>query len=183
MFSKPFIYSALPGSENNLAEIDSNKGFEHLGRRTDTTGRLLALDLGDKNVGVAVSDPTMLTVRPLAPLRRTSWKKLLHAVADLIRDFDALALVIGLPLNLDGTEGAAAKEARRRAHHFELFLKIPVHLQDERLTSREAESALRSAGFSEDEIRKKVDSEAAAIVLRDFISENFPQDKTLSDSL
>lgn len=182
MFSAPFIYSARLGSENKLPETNFNKGLEPGGQRTNITGRLLALDLGERSVGVAVSDPTLITVRPLAPLRRTSWKKLLHAVASLIRDFDALALVIGLPLNLDGTEGPAAKEARRRAHHFQLFLKIPIHLQDERLTSREAETELRSAGFSEEEIREKVDSEAAAIILRDFISEKFPQDAALSDS-
>ena len=165
-----------------MPEINSNKGLNRGGEPSNLVGRLLALDLGDKNVGVAVSDPMLLTVRPLAPLRRTSWKKLLHAVADLVRDFDAQGLVIGLPLNLDGTEGAAAKEAKRRANHFQLFLKIHVYLQDERLTSREAESGLRSAGFSEKEIMEQVDSEAAAIILRDFISEKFPQDEASSDS-
>jgi putative Holliday junction resolvase len=157
-----------------VSETNLNKGLEHDEQRTKIAGRLLALDLGEKTVGVAISDPTRLTVRPLASLRRTSWKKLLQAVSGLIRDFDALALVIGLPLNLDGTEGTAAIEARRRAQHFQLFLKIPVHLQDERLTSREAEAQLRAAGFSEEEIRLKVDSEAAALILRDFISEKFP---------
>lgn len=181
MFSAPSIYSARVGSENNLSDTDLNNGLESSGRRLKITGRLLALDLGERNVGVAVSDPTLLTVRPLAPLRRTSWKRLLHAVATLIRDFDALALVIGLPLNLDGTEGPAAKEAKRRAHHFQLFLQIPVYLQDERLTSREAETRLRSAGISEEEIRKQVDSEAAAIILRDFITEKFPQNASTSD--
>ena len=168
------------GSENKLSDTNLNQGLEHHQQQAKTPGRLLALDLGEKNVGVAVSDPMRLTVRPLAPLRRTNWKKLLQAVSSLIRDFDALALVIGLPLNLDGTEGTAAIEARRRAHHFQLFLKIPVHLQDERLTSHEAEAQLRAAGLSQQEIREQVDSEAAAIILRDFISEKFPPDAELS---
>ena len=137
---------------------------------TNQAGRVLALDLGEKRVGAAISDELRITVRPLPFLRRTSWKQLLGAVADLLRSFDAKALVIGLPLNLDGTEGPAAKEARRLARNFERTLKVPVHLQDERLTSREAEEALRLAGRSDAELRLSVDGEAAAIILRDFIA-------------
>jgi putative Holliday junction resolvase len=123
-------------------------------------------------VGVAVSDELRITVRPLPLLHRTNWKQLLSAVADLIQHFDAQALVIGLPLNLDGTEGQAAREARRLARNFELSLKIPVHLQDERLTSREAEEVLRTAGRSGDDLHQHLDSEAAVIILRDFIAQN-----------
>jgi putative holliday junction resolvase len=136
-------------------------------------GRVLALDLGEKRVGVAVSDELRISVRPLPLLHRTSWKQLLGAVAALLQSFDAQALVIGLPLNLDGTEGQPAKEARRLARNFELSLKVPVHLQDERLTSREAEEALRGAGRSGDRLRQFVDSEAAAIILRDFIAKPY----------
>jgi putative Holliday junction resolvase len=137
--------------------------------RREVAGRLLALDLGEKRVGVAVSDELWITVRPLPPLRRTNWKELLRAVADLVRRFDAQGIVIGLPLNLNGDEGQAAEDAKQSARNFELSLKIPVYLQDERLTSREAEESLREAGFSGNEIREHVDSHAAAIILRDFI--------------
>lgn len=136
-------------------------------------GRLLALDMGEKRVGVAISDELWITVRPLPFLRRTNWKQLLSAVADLRLHFDAQALVIGLPLNLDGTEGNASTEARRLARNFELSLKVPVYLQDERLTSREAEESLRAAGRTKDDIPKYVDSESAAIILRDFIAQSF----------
>lgn len=136
------------------------------------SGRLLALDLGEKRVGVAISDELRITVRPLPRLRRTNWKQLLGAVADLRQHFDAQALVIGLPLNLDGTEGNPAKEARRIAHNFELSLKVPVYLQDERLTSREAEESLRASGHTNAAIHKHVDSESAAIILRDFIAQS-----------
>lgn len=134
--------------------------------------RLLALDLGEKRVGVAISDELWITVRPLPYLSRTNWKQLLGAVADLLQHYDAKALVIGLPLNLDGTEGHAAVEAKRIARNFELSLKAPVYLQDERLTSREAEESLRAAGHSSDELHKHVDSESAAIILRDFIAQS-----------
>jgi putative Holliday junction resolvase len=134
-------------------------------------GRLLALDLGEKRIGAAVSDELWITVRPLPFLVRRNWKQLLVTVVELLQHFDAQALVIGLPLNLDGTEGEAAREARRIAHNFELSLKMPVYLQDERLTSREAESTLRAAGHTDADLRKYVDSESAAIILRDFIAQ------------
>lgn len=137
---------------------------------TKGPGRILALDLGTRRVGVAVCDELRLTARALPALQRTSWKRLLLAVSGLCEEFDARMLVIGLSLRLDGTEGDAAAEARRLARNFGLSLAIPIHLQDERLTSREAESALREAGYGPSEIKERVDSEAAAIILRDFLS-------------
>lgn len=135
-------------------------------------GRLLSLDLGEKRVGVAVSDELRIAVRPLPPIRRTSWKELLKAVADLVRRFDAKGLVIGLPLNISGTEGPAAEAVRLRATNFAQSLKLPIYLQDERLTSVEAEERLLSEGKSPLEIKGLVDSQAAVIILRDFISQH-----------
>jgi putative Holliday junction resolvase len=134
-------------------------------------GRLLSLDWGTKRVGVAVSDELQLTVKPLAPLGRTNWKTLLRQISDLRHSFDAQGVVIGLPLKLDGTEGDAALEARRIARNLSLSLDVPVHLQDERLTSHAAEEDLRDAGVSGAKLIARLDSEAAAIILRDFISQ------------
>jgi putative Holliday junction resolvase len=134
-------------------------------------GRVLALDLGQRRVGVAVTDELRITVRRLPPLRRSSWKQLVHNVAALVRDFDAQLLVIGLPLSLDGTESTAAKEVRRQAHNLELSLNLPVFLQDERLTSKEAEGVLRADGYNRDEVKNRVDSEAAALILRDYLGQ------------
>lgn len=133
-------------------------------------GRLLSLDLGTKRVGVAVSDELQLTAQPLPPLRRSNWKTLLWQISELRHSFDAQGVVIGLPLNLDGTEGAAAEEARRIARNLSLSLPVPVHLQDERLTSHAAEESLRAAGVRGRKLTARVDSEAAAIILMDFIT-------------
>ncbi len=133
-------------------------------------GRLLALDLGTRRVGMAVTDEMQISVRPLPALRRTSWKNLLRRVAGALESFDARALVIGLPLGLDGTEGSAAAEARRLARNFQLSLRLPVYLQDEKLSTRAAEEALRAEGLTAEERRERVDSESAAIILRDFIA-------------
>ncbi|MCA1816024.1 MAG: Holliday junction resolvase RuvX [Acidobacteria bacterium] len=133
-------------------------------------GRLLALDLGARRVGVAVSDEMRVSVRALPVLPRGSWKNLVASVARLVSDFDAAAVVLGLPLRLDGTEGDAARETRRLARNLELSLEVPVHLQDERLTSRAAEETLRDEGAARAEINARVDGESAALTLRDFIA-------------
>src|SRR6266850_4132865 len=75
-------------------------------------GRLLALDLGAKRVGVAVSDELRMTVNPVPAIERRSWKDLLRRVAAVVQSYDARGLVIGLPLSLDGAEGSAALDAR-----------------------------------------------------------------------
>ena len=136
------------------------------------TGRLLALDLGARRVGVAVCDELRLTVRPLPPLARASWKRLLGEIAALCQSFDAKGVVVGLPFNLDGSEGEAALEARRIARNLSLSLNLPVHLQDERLTSRDAEQSLRSDGATDSEVSARVDGEAAAIILSDFLAKS-----------
>ena len=132
-------------------------------------GRLLAIDLGAKRVGIAVSDEMRLTVTALERLERRSWKELLNRIATIIENYDARALIIGLPLNFDGSKGPAADEAARIAGNFRKSLSVPVFLQDERLTSLAAESEMRAQGFNHGEIRKRVDSESAAAILRDFI--------------
>ena len=140
------------------------------GRDDSPPGRLIALDLGARRVGVAVCDEMRISVRVLPAIRRSSWKKLVAEVARLAESLEATGLVVGLPTRLDGTEGDAALEARRLARNFELTLRLPVHLQDERLTSRAAEEVLRDAGLPDAERAARIDGEAAATILRDFIS-------------
>ena len=137
--------------------------------RAPEKGRLLALDLGTKKVGVAVSDELQFTVRPICIIKRQGWKKFLKQIIALLEEFDAKTLIIGLPLNSDGSESVMSTEARRIARNFSLSLEIPVLLQDERLTTYEARSNLWELGYNNEEVYQKVDSEAAAIILSDFI--------------
>jgi putative Holliday junction resolvase len=134
------------------------------------TSRVLALDVGAKRVGVAVSDELRLSVRPLKALRGTNWKQLLRALSELCVEFDVRQVVLGLPLRLDGGEGDAAKEVRNVARKLELSLRLPVDFQDERLTSKAAESELRREGLDERQVFENADSEAAAIILREYLS-------------
>ncbi len=132
-------------------------------------GRVLALDLGAKRVGVAISDELRITVNPLPAIDRRSWKDLLRRVAAVIESYDARGLVIGLPLSLAGAEGPAATEARAMAEKFRRSLSIPVYMQGERLTTFAATAQLKRAGRNDQQIEREVDSEAAAVILRDFL--------------
>jgi putative Holliday junction resolvase len=138
--------------------------------RAPESGRLMALDLGTKRIGVAVSDELQFTVRPVSVIERTAWKKVLKQIISIIEEFDAVGLVLGLPYNFDGSESEMSAEARRLARNFSLSLTIPVFLQDERVSSYAAKGFLWKSGVSEKEARKRVDSEAAAIILSDFIT-------------
>jgi len=132
-------------------------------------GPVLALDLGEKLVGVAVCDERLITTKRLPPLKRSNWKKLLQDVLDLLERFDAQTVVVGLPLNMDGSEGEAAENARRISLNLAKSVPRPVYLQDERLTSRAAIENLKAEGVKPDEIPALIDGEAAAMILRDFL--------------
>ena len=146
------------------------------GQYQQPSGSVLALDLGEKIVGAAISDELQITIKRLPPIKRSNWKQLLLDVKTLIRRFDAQTLVLGLPFRLDGTRGEAADKVLQQARNFSLSLSTPVFLQDERLTSHEAETRLRAEGHDQSEISRLVDSEAATIILRDFLNttERFP---------
>ena len=131
---------------------------------------VLALDLGEKTVGVAVSDALSITIKRLDSLKRSNWKDLLRNVAILIQRFDAQTLVIGLPLSLDGVTRSAAEQVEKLAVNFARSLRVPVYLQDERLTSEEARESLQQEGYNAADIDRLIDSEAAAIILRDFLN-------------
>ena len=132
----------------------------------------MAIDLGAQRVGVAVTDELQITVTALERIERRSWKDLLRRVSAIIGSYDARALVIGLPLNLDGTKGPAADDASRIAENFRKSLNVPVFVQDERLTTVAAEAELKSHGMEASDLKELIDSEAAAIILRDFIAEH-----------
>ena len=132
-------------------------------------GPVLALDLGEKLVGAAVSDDRLVTIKRLPPLKRSNWKRLLQDVVTLIQRYDAKTVVIGLPLKLDGSSGEAAEKAHQIATNLARSIQQPVYLQDERLTSFEAMANLKAEGHKPGEIPALIDGEAAAMILRDFI--------------
>ncbi len=133
------------------------------------SGRVVALDPGTKRIGVAVCDELRTVARPLPVIQRSSWKKVLLQIRDILAEYDAVVLVVGLPYNFDGTESEMTVEAREMARKLSLSLTIPVRLQDERATTYEARGRLWKAGLSGSEMRALVDGEAATIILTDFL--------------
>jgi len=132
-------------------------------------GPILAIDPGEKLVGAAVSDDRLVTIKRLPPLKRSNWKKLLQDIVTLIERYDAQTVVVGLPLRLDGSVGEAAEKARHLARNLARSIKLPVYLQDERLTSFEATANLKAEGHKPADIPALIDGEAAALILRDFM--------------
>jgi putative Holliday junction resolvase len=131
--------------------------------------RVLAFDPGTKRWGAAVSDEEQNIATPLEAFSSTNWKKLLSSIQALIAEFDAAAVVIGLPLESDGSRGYMAKYALGTARKLSLSLAVPVFLQDERISTYEARRRIWSRGETADRGSGKVDSEAAAVILGDFL--------------
>jgi putative Holliday junction resolvase len=143
--------------------------MEKVNSNTVIRAPIIAIDLGAKRVGIAVSDSLSISITRLEALPRTNWKQLLRDVGNLIQRLDAQTVVIGLPLRLNGSYGDSALEVQRVAQKFAQSLNVPVYLQDERLSSVEAEQNLRVEGKKRNEVSALVDSEAAALILRDFM--------------
>lgn len=150
-------------------QITNPADFSEIAKLVDQ-GRILGLDPGMSKIGVAVTDELQITVRPLFTIWRKSWKELLKKIISLIEEFDAIALVIGLPYNFDGSENEMTVEVRRLHRNFSLSLTIPVFLQDERLSSKSAQQNLFDRGLEMKQIMKVIDSEAATVILSDFLS-------------
>ncbi|MER3429037.1 MAG: Holliday junction resolvase RuvX [Pyrinomonas sp.] len=132
-------------------------------------GRVLAVDLGARRIGLAVCDELGLTTRPLSTIKMS--RDFARCIALLCAELDVRVIVVGLPLRMDGTEGDAARRARLAAAQLARQTNLPVYLQDERLSTREAEEQLRAAGLKRAVRRAKVDSTAALIILRDFLAQ------------
>jgi putative Holliday junction resolvase len=132
-------------------------------------GRLVAIDPGTKRVGAAVCDEQRIAITRLPVIARSSWKKLLSKIREILTEYDAVGLVVGLPYNFDGSESEMSMEARRIASKLGLSLEIPIFLQDERATTYEARGRLWKQKLSDRDVRDRLDSEAASIILADFI--------------
>ena len=133
----------------------------------------MALDVGDARIGVAVCDPLRLTVRPLCTLRRRSRRQDFDALAGIYAEEEAVLLLCGLPLNMDGSEGPQARKVRNWAARFGRALpairgeEAPLQFWDERLSSFAADEWIAEAGSH----AAGQDAVAAALILRSYLDE------------
>jgi len=131
--------------------------------------RYLGLDLGRASIGLAVADDVLRTARPLRTLRRRGERLDLQALRAVVEEYEVTRAVLGLPINMDGSEGPAARLARDFAPRVQEALGVPVELFDERLSTFEAETRLRQRGLSARQMKDVVDAEAAAVILQDWL--------------
>jgi len=131
--------------------------------------RIMALDVGEATLGVAVSDPLGMTAQPVTTIRRVGMKADLRALSSLIERYEVDSIVVGLPLTLAGERGPAAEGIIAFAERLSRSTRIPVVTWDERLTTVQAERALLEADMSRRRRREVINQVAAAIILQSYL--------------
>jgi putative Holliday junction resolvase len=136
--------------------------------------RILALDPGERRVGVALSDPDGIMAQPLVQLEPRGRRDLVAAVVRLVEGHGAGRVLVGIPLRTDGTRGEQARRADAVVAALREALKVPVVEWDERFSTQEAEQALREAGVKPRRRRERLDKAAAAVILQAYLDAGAP---------
>ncbi len=132
-------------------------------------GRILGLDVGTKTIGIALSDPLGMFAQPVHTLGRQGVKKDVRALVRLAAEREVTGLVVGLPLELDGSEERSARLARQVGDALAEATGLPLHYVDERYSSVEAERALIAAEVSRKRRKAVIDQAAAVLILQSFL--------------
>jgi putative Holliday junction resolvase len=135
----------------------------------DTASRIMGLDVGNRRIGVAVSDALGLTAQPVLTLVRTNRRQDLRSLARLVRKYGCKEIVVGNPLYMSGDQSPQAEKTQAFAQLVADETHLPVHLWDERLTTTEAHRHLHAAGRPGTEHRAVVDQVAAVLILQSFM--------------
>ncbi len=131
--------------------------------------RIMGLDLGERTIGIAVSDPLLLTAQGLTVLRRRSPAEDLQELADIKDEYSIKEVVIGLPRMMDGSIGPRGRISQEFARSLRERWEIPVHLWDERLSTVAAERILLEADLSRRRRKNLIDKTAAVLILQGFL--------------
>ena len=148
-----------------------NRGVSQTPILTSPHPRILALDVGARRIGLAISDSIGITAQPLDTLNRTNKRNDIAYLKKLVKHHGVAEIVVGNPLNMSGTSGSQAEKVATFADELHVRLGLPVHLWDERLTSAQAHRLLDDTGRYNDrkERKGKVDQIAAALILQAFM--------------
>jgi putative Holliday junction resolvase len=131
--------------------------------------RILALDLGARRIGVAVSDPLGITAQGLGTIERRNGHSDMAELQKLIKEYEVSMIVVGQPLNMSGQAGLQAQNATAFADQLRRRLSTPVTMWDERLTTAEAQRVLKSSGVGLEKRKQAIDRMAAVILLQSFL--------------
>ena len=141
--------------------------------------RVLGIDLGSKRIGIATSDRSGTIATPYTVLLRCGSMGGDHRnIAKMVVEEEAVAVIVGLPLNMDGSEGKAAQAARVEAARMATVVGVPVHVHDERLTTVEADRVLMEQKMNAQARRRVVDKVAAAVMLQSWLDTQSHQAKS-----
>lgn len=152
------------------AQERSRRGCGRGDRLKYPVSRILGLDIGEKTIGVAMSDENGMMAFPRQTIQRgQGWRNDAAALRDMIRDNEIAEIVVGLPLMLDGAHGAQADKVVQFVTALRGSVRIPIIFQDERMTTREAQRLLREADRNEVERKRVVDSVAASLILQAYL--------------
>ncbi len=132
-------------------------------------GRILGLDIGDRWIGVALSDPLGILASPLTRIERTDDEAAVKAIADLVRKHEARGVVVGLPYSLDGKVGQQAVRVQDFLGKLGQSLSVPIKTSDERLSTVVATQGMIEAGVSRESRKGKIDAAAAALILQWYL--------------
>jgi putative holliday junction resolvase len=132
-------------------------------------GRVMALDVGGRRIGVALSDTTRVLASPLTTLRAEPRERVLNEIAALVQRHEVVEVVVGLPLSLSGAIGPQAHLVQLFAERLKAVLTTPIHLFDERLTTVAAERMMLDLGMKPEQRKARIDEVAASIILQDFL--------------
>ena len=136
--------------------------------------RFLGIDYGTVRIGLAISDPTGTLASPLQFLENQSPQQVTTALSELIQTHQIAGLVIGLPRNMDGTYGPSAQKVRDFIGQIQKSISLPITPIDERLTTAQASKQLSGIGMNQKQLRKKVDSSSACLILQQYLDRNIP---------
>jgi putative Holliday junction resolvase len=154
-----------------MYESDS-QSFASKNNKGSLKGRLLALDIGDKRIGMAVSDPLMVTAQGLPTLLRQGKKYDIHFIVDIISQYDVTKVIYGLPKNMNGSLGSQAKKIEDFITHLKLKTNCLFFPSDERLTTQYADQTLKQSGMSRKKRAGKVDMVSAVLILQNFLDQS-----------
>lgn len=131
--------------------------------------RILALDLGEKRIGVAVTDALNITSQSVGTIERKGIRSDFKKIQDLIKEYGASKVIIGIPINMDGTKGKSAKLAIDFRDALKKEVLVDVDMIDERLTTKQGERMLLEADVSRKKRRKNIDKIAAQLILQNYL--------------
>jgi len=139
--------------------------------------RILSLDFGEKRIGVAVSDSLNIIAQSVGTIERKGIKNDLKKIAELVKEYEAGKMIVGLPLNMDGTEGKSASRAIDFVNELKKEMQIEVEMLDERLTTAQGERVFLEADMSRKKRKQNLDKIAAQLILQNYLDSHVQKNR------